>query len=119
MAGGAVGSALRYGIGLALPATTSGFPTSTILVNIVGSFFLGFIMGTVGTPLELQPGTRLLLGTGLCGGFTTYSAFSIEAITLVGQQKYMMAGTYVVATLVGCGAAAWGGIVLSKNVSSS
>lgn len=119
MAGGAVGSALRYGIGLALPATSSGFPTSTILVNIVGSFLLGFIMGTVGTPVELQPSTRLLLGTGLCGGFTTYSAFSVETALLVEQNNYLLAGTYLASTFVGCGVAAWGGLVLSRGVSTS
>lgn len=119
MTGGALGSALRYGVALALSPATSGFPTSTIIVNIVGSFVLGFIVGTVGTPLEIHPTMRTLLGTGLCGGFTTYSAFSVETALLIEQEKHVVAGTYLASTLIGCSIAAWAGIALSRSVSSS
>lgn len=119
MAGGAVGSALRYGIGIALATFSATFPVATILVNIVGSFLLGFVVGTVGTPLELHPNTRTLLGTGLCGGFTTYSAFAVESAMLFEQREPIVLGTYVTATLVGCALAAWAGILISKSVASS
>lgn len=119
MAGGAVGSALRYGIGIALATFSATFPVATILVNIVGSFLLGFVVGTVGTPLELHPNTRILLGTGLCGGFTTYSAFAVESAMLFEQREPIVLGTYVTATLVGCALAAWAGILISKSVASS
>jgi CrcB protein len=95
------------------------FPWSTILVNIVGSFVLGFVAGSVGTPLELQQNTRMLLGTGLCGGFTTYSAFAVESVVLAEQRAYLLLGTYIICTLVGGAMAAWGGILLCRSVSTS
>jgi|SanBayMetagenome_1026888.scaffolds.fasta_scaffold86855_2 CrcB protein len=119
MAGGAAGSALRYGVSAALSAVPSLFPWSTILVNIVGSFVLGFVSGSVGTPLELQPNTRMLLGTGLCGGFTTYSAFAVESVVLAEQRAYLMLGTYIICTLVGGAMAAWGGVLLCRSISTS
>jgi CrcB protein len=119
MAGGAAGSALRYGVSAALSAVPSLFPWSTILVNIVGSFVLGFVAGSVGTPLELQQNTRMLLGTGLCGGFTTYSAFAVESVVLAEQRAYLLLGTYIICTLVGGAMAAWGGILLCRSVSTS
>jgi CrcB protein len=119
MAGGALGSGLRYGISLALPTLTSSFPTATILVNIVGTFILGLVAGTTGTSLDMNPATRLLLGTGLCGGFTTYSAFAFETALLLEQGNLLLAGTYVVATLVACGLAAWAGMALSRAISCS
>jgi CrcB protein len=119
MAGGAAGSALRYGVSAALSAVPSLFPWSTILVNIVGSFVLGFVAGSVGTPLELQQNTRMLLGTGLCGGFTTYSAFAVESVVLAEQRAYLLLGTYIICTLVGGAMAAWAGILLCRGVSTS
>lgn len=119
MAGGAIGSALRYGVGLLLPAAATSFPAATILVNIIGSFVLGFTIGTVGTPLELHPHMRLLLGTGLCGGFTTYSAFAVESALLLENREPLIMGTYVVSTIVGCGLAALAGIALSRQVAHS
>jgi CrcB protein len=119
MAGGAAGSALRYGVSAAMSTVPGMFPWSTILVNIVGSFVLGFVTGTIGTPLELQPSTRMLLGTGLCGGFTTYSAFSVESVLLAEQRAYLLLGTYIICTLVGCAMAAWGGMFLSRSISTS
>lgn len=119
MAGGAAGSALRYGVSAALSAVPSLFPWSTILVNIVGSFVLGFVSGSVGTPLELQPNTRMLLGTGLCGGFTTYSVFAVESVVLAEQRAYLMLGTYIICTLVGGAMAAWGGVLLCRSISTS
>ncbi|MFN4986599.1 MAG: fluoride efflux transporter FluC [Ignavibacteria bacterium] len=119
MAGGAIGSALRYGVSVALPTASTSFPAATILVNIIGSFILGFIIGTVGTPLELHPQMRLLLGSGLCGGFTTYSAFAVESAMLLEHREPLVMGTYVVSTIVGCGLAALAGIALSRSIAHS
>ena len=117
MAGGALGSGLRYGMSIALPTLPSSFPTATILVNIVGTFILGFVAGTTGTLLDMSPATRLLLGTGLCGGFTTYSAFAVETTLLIEQGNLLLAGTYVITSLVACGIAAWAGMALSRAIS--
>lgn len=119
MAGGAVGSALRYGIGIALSSFSNSFPFATIVVNIVGSFMLGFIAGTIGTPFEIDQKTKLILGTGLCGGFTTYSAFAVETVALIEQRSALALGTYIIITLVGCLASAWAGIALSRSIASS
>jgi len=119
MLGGAVGSALRYGVSVALSLVPSSFPLATILVNIVGSFVLGFVVGTMGTPLELHPSTRLVIGTGICGGFTTYSAFSVESVQLWQERAPLVMGTYILATIVACFLAAWGGTLVSKGIVSN
>ena len=87
--GGAVGSILRYaatGIAQRLYATGSGgavaFPVGTLFVNITGSFLIGLLMGLTESRAMLGAEARLLLVTGVLGGYTTFSAFSLEALVL-------------------------------------
>jgi len=106
--GGAIGSVLRYELGRAMtwwlgPQAVAAFPWATLAVNILGSFAMGLLagglgrLGTGGEPL------RLLLGVGLLGGFTTFSAFSLEMMMLVerGQaaQGFVYAAVSVLAGL--------------------
>lgn len=116
MLGGAVGSGLRYGVGLLLPTTEGGFPWPTFIVNLVGSCVLGLLMGVSLTSSSLPRPIMLLLGTGLCGGFTTYSAFTIESALLAQDGQIMMAAVYVSATLVACGTAAIAGLFLPRLI---
>ena len=83
--GGAVGSILRYGVQKGLNAT---FPTGTLVVNIAGCFLIGMLWALSIKGLDEQK--RLLLMTGFCGGFTTFSAFTLEGIQM------MMAGRWAV-----------------------
>ena len=114
MIGGAVGSGLRYATGLALPPTQGTFPWSTFTVNIIGSFILGLLVGTSLTSTSVSRPMMLLLGTGLCGGFTTYSAFAVETALLAQEGHIPTAVTYVIATLLCCAVAAFAGILTPR-----
>ncbi|WP_320176960.1 fluoride efflux transporter CrcB [Roseovarius pacificus] len=97
--GGAIGSALRFGVGLVvLRHWHGGFPLGVLPVNIIGSFLMGvLIVLTFHRDLDhLKP----LLMTGLLGGFTTFSAFSLEAFTLYERGQIGSAGLYVVLSVV-------------------
>jgi fluoride exporter len=101
--GGAAGSGLRYLFGgLALRLLGAGFPWGTLGVNVIGSFLMVLIM-----QLGLHKGLmslelRLLLTTGVMGGFTTYSAFSYETLHFFQQRAYGLGLLYMAATLIGC-----------------
>jgi fluoride exporter len=113
--GGAVGSGLRYLFGgLALRLLGASFPWGTLGVNVIGSFLMVVIM-----QLGLHKGLlslewRLLLTTGVMGGFTTYSAFSYETLHLFQQRAYGMGLLYMAATLVGCLLAALLGLLVTR-----
>lgn len=96
--GGAVGATLRYLVGEAIRADA--VPVDTLTVNVVGSFALGLV-----TALAGSADVTLLVGTGVCGSFTTYSSFSVETIQLYEQGRQTAAVGYAVGTLVVCGLA--------------
>lgn len=100
--GGAIGSVLRYVISLlALAAFGTGFPWGTLAVNVIGSAAIGVCGG-----IALGGNPRLLLVTGVLGGFTTFSAFSLET-GLLWEREWWLGVVYVVASL-GLGLAAFG-----------
>lgn len=82
--GGALGSVLRWAvIVLAAGRFGAGFPWGTLIVNIVGSFIIGIVFELAGgSVISLSPAARLFIATGICGGFTTFSTFSLDALTL-------------------------------------
>jgi fluoride exporter len=94
--GGAAGSVLRYVTGLAaMRYTFNGLPAGTFLVNILGSFLMGLIMGGLAKEPNADLSLKLLLMTGFCGGFTTFSAFALENLRLIQQQLYFQAFGYI------------------------
>jgi CrcB protein len=101
-AGGAIGSVLRY-----LAGQAAGFAYGTLAVNVTGSFLIGCLW--VG--LSQRTGLHPFLITGVLGGFTTFSAFSLDTLRLVEEGRLVPAGLYVMATvvlsLVACGAGLW------------
>jgi fluoride exporter len=106
--GGAAGSVARYVTTLALTPLTATFPYATLLVNVMGSFLIGYFSRVFSTP-EHDPVMRLALTTGLCGGFTTFSALSAETVTLLQQGRTGRALTYIALSLaLGLGATALG-----------
>lgn len=114
--GGAIGSILRYVIGNPLNSFyANSFPMGTLLVNGIGSLVIGIIIG-----LEqrlLIPATwRLFLATGVCGGFTTFSAFSLETVGLLQEQKIGLALFYTGSSLFIGLIACWLGFILTKLV---
>jgi CrcB protein len=98
--GGGVGSALRYAVARgAAELLQSGFPWGTVFVNVAGSLAAGLLIGLLGARAGAEPGTaHLLLMTGFLGGFTTFSAFSMDALALASRQPVIAAG-YVIGTV--------------------
>jgi len=76
--GGGIGSALRYTVGTFFKTTSPGFPWGTFTVNVIGSLLIGIFMGFALKNSSLSENQTLLLITGFCGGFTTFSAFAYE-----------------------------------------
>ena len=94
--GGATGSVLRYLVGTALSRTAGAFPTGTLLVNVLGSFAIGVLLRTTADGSV----ARLALAVGVCGGFTTFSAFSAETVTLLQEGRTSRALAYVAASML-------------------
>lgn len=118
MVGGAVGSALRFLVGLMIPASPGTFPVATLIINLVGSAVLGAIsMLSVRYDL-ISKDMALLLGTGLCGGFTTFSTFSVELMMLVDVERYVVATIYLATSTVGGIAAAFAGAAVARMAAS-
>ncbi|MCX9147227.1 fluoride efflux transporter CrcB [Erythrobacter sp. WG] len=119
--GGAVGSMLRYHVGRAvagLAGAGNAFPWGTLAVNILGSLAMGALVGWFarGTLAEeAAESARLLIGVGLLGGFTTFSAFSAELVTMVHRGQGTLAAGYAAASLVAGMAAVIIGLVAAQG----
>ncbi|MFF0342702.1 fluoride efflux transporter CrcB [Kribbella sp. NPDC004875] len=100
-AGGALGATARYLIGLAWPTPAGGFPVSTLLINVVGCGLIGILMVVVTDVLTRQRLLRPFLGTGVLGGFTTFSTYAVDIQRLVTGQHAGAALLYLVTTVVG------------------
>lgn len=114
--GGGVGSVLRYWVGKLFQGPLGTFPTGTMTVNVVGSLLIGVLVGYGLKNGGLSEPQTLLLVTGFCGGFTTFSAFALE------NQTFLKAGDYTSFVLYTFGALILGiaavvlGLFLSKNI---
>ena len=119
-AGGAVGSLARYGVSHALPPR-DGIPVGTLAENVVGAFLLGLLLEALmraGAENRRRRALRLGLGTGLLGGFTTYSALALEVHGLWSDGRVGTALAYGAATVVLGALAATGGILVGARRSS-
>jgi CrcB protein len=97
-AGGALGAVARYGVGRLLPA---GFPWATLTVNVVGGLVMGGLAGWLAFRGGLHAESiRLFAAVGLLGGFTTFSAFSLETALMIEKRQYALASGYVAASVV-------------------
>lgn len=104
--GGAAGSVARYLLGLLPLRGGSGFPITTLAINVVGAFCLGLIGALAARHSGADPRLLLLLRVGLCGGFTTFSTFCQESVQLFQSGKFFQGGLYVVlSVLLGLAAA--------------
>ncbi len=108
--GGAFGAVGRYLISL-LPVKTE-FPIMTLLTNILGAIMIGFVVGTIGSKNEISANATLFWKTGVCGGFTTFSTFSLEAVNLIEHQQYCLGGLYMVLSVCCCMV----GVILGKKL---
>lgn len=99
--GGALGTAIREGVAITLPGSVAGFPATIFVINIGGAFLLGFLLEFLarrGADEGRRRTLRLLLGTGVLGGFTTYSSFATGTASLTGTTLGVAIG-YAAATL--------------------
>ena len=113
--GGAAGSMLRYAVQRFFQVqSASPFPTGTLLVNIAGCFIIGILWSMVSRTLTWNEEMKLLLMTGFCGGFTTFSAFTLESIGLLKENKAVLFLIYLTASVVGGFIATFIGIRIAK-----
>jgi fluoride exporter len=113
--GGAVGSVARYLLSLAGP-DGHGFPWPTLAVNLTGAFALGLLAGALWTRPGAPPLLRPFLGTGVLGGFTTFSALAVETVARVAAGRVWLVAGYVVLTFAGGVLLAWAGVVVGERV---
>jgi CrcB protein len=113
--GGAIGSIARYGCqrwaSILYPQS---FPLGTFLVNIVGCFLIGLFWGLSFRSFANMESWKLFLMTGLCGGFTTYSAFTLEGIGLLKEQKAGLFLLYTITSVILGLLATYGGMKISR-----
>ena len=98
--GGGFGSVLRYVIGKYFNATQHGFPYGTFAVNIIGSLVIGIILGLAAKNNSISQSQTLLLATGFCGGFTTFSAFAYENHVFLKNGDFANFAMYTIASFV-------------------
>ena len=100
--GSFVGGALRYLISLAMKGVSKGFPWATLVVNVTGCLLIGLLWGWLSRTSQMESNLALFLTVGLCGGFTTFSTFSKEALTLLqGGNVWGFVGYVAVSVVVG------------------
>jgi fluoride exporter len=110
MLGGVVGSLGRAGMSVVVPHAAGAWPWSTLIVNVTGSSALAFVLAVLAVKLPLARAPRMLLGTGLIGGFTTFSTFAVDVVNLSHAGEHVLAASYVIVTIAGTLAAAAAGL---------
>ncbi len=115
--GGGLGAALRHGVNMfAARLLGTAFPYGTLFINVVGSLAMGLIAEYLALKAGLPQRWRLFLMTGILGGFTTFSAFSLESALLYERGQLMLAAVYVVASVVLAIAALFAGLAIVRAV---
>lgn len=114
MLGGALGSGARYWTGRQmLDAFGPDFPYGTLTVNCVGGLLMGLLAGVLARTGGTE-GWRLFIGVGILGGFTTFSSFSLDIITLIERGQITVALGYIALSLLGSLAALWAGLSITR-----
>ncbi len=116
-AGGALGSLARFWLAAGVAALTGPrFPWGTLLINILGSFIIGLVAALTLMPgrFPMSPDVRIFLMVGVCGGFTTFSAFSLQTLELLQSGEIVSAFGYIIGSVLLCLAAVWFGWFLGR-----
>src|SRR5438045_4554489 len=114
--GAGIGGALRHGVNVgAAKLFGLGFPFGTLIVNIAGSFAIGLLAGYFAFRAGVPQDMRLFLTTGILGGFTTFSAFSLDAALLIERHAYGMAAGYAVGSVAASVSALFFGLAMFRG----
>ena len=119
--GSALGGVARYWCsGIAARLISETFPWGTLIVNVIGSFVIGFFATLTGPDGRVFVGStaRQFVMIGLCGGYTTFSSFSIQTLELMHDGEWMQVGANAVASVALCIAAVWLGYVLAASLNT-
>jgi len=111
--GGAIGAMLRFSVVRAMPL--GGWPFGTFLVNLLGGFAMGVLVGWLAARGPGGEPLRLLLGVGVLGGFTTFSAFSLDLWLMFERGDFVLALAYALASVVVSVLALWAGLMLVRS----
>jgi CrcB protein len=120
--GGALGSVTRYWMGNFVadkfPTAAVTFPLGTLIINISGSFLIGVFAALTVSHGRMDPQTRAfatqLVMTGICGGYTTFSSFSLQTLNLLRDREYLYAGGNILLSVILCMVAVWIGYMLGN-----
>jgi CrcB protein len=98
--GGAIGSVLRYMVSTIQGPAWTGFPYGIFTVNVSGGFVMGLLTEAMALKFNVSPETRAFLTTGVMGGYTTFSTFSLESVMLIQRDAYISAAAYIIGSAV-------------------
>jgi CrcB protein len=113
--GGAIGALARYGLAAGIPHRTGTFPWSTFLTNVSGCLLIGILLVIITEARTVHPLSRPFLGTGVLGGFTTFSTFSVETERLLAAHP-LTAAAYFFGTVAAALVAVQTGVVVTRRV---
>lgn len=116
MSGGAIGAAMRFGLSRALPVGAGGWPWPTFVANVLGGLAMGVLAAWVLRGDYSAEPLRLFVGVGVLGGFTTFSAFSLEMVQMVQRGQVGMAVGYALASVLLALGALFAGMIAAKAV---
>ena len=117
--GGSLGSVARYLVAVGAGRLVgTAFPWGTLVINIVGSFLIGVFAESFALSWNVSQTVRVLLPIGICGGFTTFSTFSLDTIVLMQRGELVPAGAYIVASVVLSIMALFGGLLLVRALTA-
>ncbi|MDZ7587858.1 MAG: fluoride efflux transporter CrcB [Parasphingorhabdus sp.] len=115
MLGGGIGAALRYQLGrLAFHLAGPGYPIGTFAANVIGGLLMGVLAGVLARSDTADEVWRLLIGVGLLGGFTTFSAFSLEIVNMIERGQTGLALSYALLSVIGSVLALFGGLMVVR-----
>ncbi|MCK9894203.1 fluoride efflux transporter CrcB [Frankia sp. AgB32] len=115
-AGGAIGACARYGLGLAWPPPAGAFPWTTWAVNVCGCAAIGVLMVLIAEMRTAHPLVRPFLGTGILGGFTTFSTYAVDAERLLDAGRAGLALAYLAGTMLGALGAVWAAATATRRL---
>ena len=113
--GGGLGAAGRFGVSLAVPTRADVWPWATFGINVAGSLAIGVLAGWLARHPEAEP-WRLFIGVGVLGGFTTFSAYSLETMRMIERNDWVGASTYSIGSVIAGLIAVAIGLAMAKRV---